>query len=652
MSYNDFIGYLTAPRDSDETLLKERKIPRTDLANEYDMVRYGLPTGVISFKDTESDRIKLIRHYFSQGYQTWPALKINLQLRRHVALLRASLDLWEEFCPTRSFGKEEIYVRCLSEGPAFTNYIKKARSTTLRAKTSETDTAIDEDYYVDSYAGYNSIIHERYLIHWDDTEDIDDIKYAFLEQNKPIRERRFRNMIKKMFKDFRIDEIEFEDSFDMIASLKNTKMYDPLKKKSFLMREFWTDDIDITSPYFARRVVVPTEPGSTRDTGVGDPSSILKVKQLNKLARSIHEKLPYSANAPGKLSNARYKRVLKKNAFLHLDFKKFGLTFPRPLMNIMIEEIGKVSGIDTSHLIIHNFYVEIDGEVYQTARGTMLGWLDSINCLCVSAILHWLSTEEELGFDFVTFNDDVEISKRCKSALKETLELLRMAIIAELDSFDIAISIDKTYGSRGSVFLERYAYYNRNYGLDMYKEQLTVASYAKSLVTTEVWQAKFFYSAAELWTKSEYATDRCIDTCPVEFRKEEITLPLWAGGWRIPIRGNLDYSLQETDELGYLLGLELSKFKIKKYATRRENVSSNGKICTHVNNLAWHSSSASMGSLKFEMADTMNDINIDVGLISRAVETLADIYSGRNSNFPPRIVRIVEEAIGLEDGIT
>jgi len=130
--------------------------------------------------------------------------------------------------------------------------------------------------------------------------------------------------------------------------------------------------------------------------------------------------------------------------------------------------------------------------------------------------LHWLSTKEELGFDFVTFNDDVEISKRCQSAPKETLELLRMATIAELDSFDIAISIDKTYGSRASVFLERYAYYSRNYGLDMYKEQLTVASYAKSLVTTEIWQAKFFYSAAELWTKSKYATDRCIDTCPME----------------------------------------------------------------------------------------------------------------------------------------
>jgi len=648
MSYNDFLGIIHTPEKQYMEEIESRTITRTDLSREYDFVRYGLPRGVISFEKTENDRNILLRHYYSQGYSTWPASKIGISLKRHVALLRASLDLWEEFAKDRVFSKEEIYVRSLKEGPAFTEYIKKCRSTSLRAYASETDTSIDEDYFVEGYSGYNSIIHERYLIHWDDTKDIDDVKYAFLPKGKE-RKRAFRKMVRNLFSDMRIEEENFPESLDMLGILKNTKMYDPVTRRTALMREFWGDDIDTSAPYFARRTVVPTDPGSTRDTGVGDPGTILKVKQLNALARVISERLPYSANCSAYQANSRYRRVLRNNAFLHLDFKKFGLTFPRYLMNVVIEEIGRASKLDTSHLLIEDFFVEIDKEVYATTRGTMLGWLDSINSICVCAILHNLSNREELGFDFITFNDDVEISKRCHSDIKGTLELLRMAVITELDSFDIPISIDKTYGSKGSVFLERYAYFG-NYGLDMYKEQLTVASYAKSLVTEYPWKAKLFFSAAELWTKSTYATDRCIDTCPIEFRKEEITLPVWAGGWYLPIRGSMDYSLQETDAIGYYLGLHLSNWRPQKYSTRREYVSSNEKIWKALNERAYQANSAELGAIQFNLTDTLPEINVDVELIRYSVRTLCDTYLGRNVEFPLRILQLVENTTEvLED---
>jgi hypothetical protein len=629
--YNNFIGTLYEPNDDQIEILEKRSTFLGVPEHDYDHVRYGMPSGVIDFEKVKEERKILIDHYFNYGFATWPAKKLNPKFVKHVAKFRANLDLWEQFSTHRIFSKDEIYVRCLKEGHSFTEFIKKTRATCLRGKTSETITDIEEEYFFEEYSGYNCIMDERYLIHWDDTKDVDDVKYAFIPATRN-RDDDFVRMCDAFFEDFHLGDLNWPEEFDMIGALKNTKMYDPVSKKSHLMREFWKDDIDINDPYFAKRAVVPTTPGKTRDTGIGDPSTILKVKQLNMLARVISERVPYSANAPGKVCNSRLKRVLKRDLFLHLDFKKFGLTFPRRMLNLLLKKIEEVSGIDLTHLYIHTFIIEIDGEPYHTERGTVLGWLDSINSLVVSIILHDLS-KKGLGFDFITFNDDVEISKRCLHAQAETLELLRLAVIAELDSFDIPISMNKTYGSRASVFLERYAYFQEEYGLDMYKEQLTVDAYAKSLVTEYPWQAKMFFSAAEQWTKSSYATDRCIDTCPIEFRKDEIHLPLWAGGWYIRRSNGQDHALEECDRLGLRLGVELTKFRPPRYATKRGNPSSNSVISRKVKESTYSGHSAGLARLVFDCSETIEALNEDLEPMLVGALARLDLYPGRSESF-------------------
>jgi len=355
MSYNDFLAIHDEPSEECMELDHERSKSRREPEHDYDHVRFGTPSGTVKFEESKKDLEILISHFLSNGYSTWPSSKITQHLKRHVALFRASLDLWDNICPIeKSMCKEEIYYRCLTEGPQFTEWVKKARSTSLRFASSETNTEIDEEYLLDNYKGYNSMINEKYLIHWDDTKDIDDVKYSFIPARN-LRGEDFRKRVKRLFKDFRIGECDFSDSINMIDSIKNSVINDPKTGKNVLMREVWSEGIEPVGPYFASRRVVPIHPGGTRDTGVGDPASVLKVKQLNQLSRTISEKLPYSANAPDTVCNARLKRVLKRNGFIHLDFKKFGLSFPRLLTNILIEEIGVVSKIDTSHLIFTNF---------------------------------------------------------------------------------------------------------------------------------------------------------------------------------------------------------------------------------------------------------------------------------------------------------
>jgi hypothetical protein len=644
--YSSFLGLVDEPSEKHLKILSERKtFKNPELGHEYDTVRHGLPTGVVDFTESTNQRKILIEHFLHQGYDSWPYARLSPKFRSHVAKFRACLDFWEQFSKDRIMDKTEVYFRCLTRGHEFTEWVKKTRSTCFRAFTSETDTDIEEEFYSPNYTGYNSLIHERYLIHWDDTKDVDDVKFSFIEAGTS-RKKEFQKLTDKFWDDFRLDELEFSTEFDMIGSLKNTKMYDPTTKKTSLMRDFWNSEIDVRTPYYAKRVVVPTTPGSTRDTGVGDPSTILKVKQLNALARVISDHIPYSANTDAKTANRRLKRVLKKNSFLHLDFKKFGLTFPRELMNVLIEKIGKSSGIDVSHLLIHDFFVEIDGETYSTHRGTMLGWLDSINSICIAIILHSLS--KDLKFDFITFNDDVEISKFAKSSPKQTLELLRANVLVAIDYFDIPISLNKTFGSHASVFLERYAYYDQ-YGIDMYKEQLTVDSYAKSCVTTFPWQAKFFYSAANQWTKSKYATDRCINTSVVEFRKEEMTLPLWSGGWNIVRKKGIDMSLVESDNLGIRLGIELSRISLPRYSTKPVKVSSNISMSNTINNNCYRAFDPGLKLLTAGWSiDRISDINHEIDYIHASIQTVCDTFEGRNESFPQIVLDSVNK---LRSGI-
>lgn len=640
MSYRDIIGFIN-PDDKDsinDVLVKRNR----NASKGYDFVRLGLPNGAVDFVGTKIDRELLVHHLIHHGWGSWPYMKIDKQFAKHVALFRSSLDLWEEFSKDKVFSKEEIYHRCLTEGHSFTEYIKECRSTCLRALTAETDTEVDEEYFHAEYTGYNSIIHEKYLINWNACDEVEDYLYAFI----PPREKQrnieiFRKYLRDMFKEYRIDELDAETEIDMIKGLQPSKIYDPAKGKTFLMRDMWNDSFDARGPYYAKRVVIPVEAGNIRDTGIGEPGSIIKVKMLNMLCRIISERLPHSANADGPTANARLKRVLKKNNFLHLDFKKFGLTFPRRLQNVVIEEIGRVLKVDTSHLIIDDFFLEVDGEALRTERGSVLGWMDPVGALAVSAILCHLS-REGLAFDHIIFNDDVEISKSALSDRKTTLELLRSATIAELDSWDIPISIKKTYGSRASVFLERYAYFRREYSLDMYKEQLTVSAYAKSLVTDEIWHAKMLFAAAWMWTKSEYARDRCMDTCPIEFRKEEIYLPIWAGGWYLPIKGRLDHSLNQIDRIGLRLGINLSKYKAKLYSSKVGQPSSYAKIERTLEKRINESSSAELVRLTKNIDLNIDEINEEVEYYSEGIETLVSIYCGRNEEFPLHIVRLVK----------
>jgi len=612
------------------------------LDHSYEFVRYGEADQAAHFDKLRKDRERLLSHFEINGWAP-PPTDIDKEFLKHVKKFRATLDCYEQLVDEPIFSKGELYYRCLRDGPAFTEFIKKSRQQTLQALVSETEIDLDEMYVHEGYKGYDSILHEKFLIHWDDREDIDDVKYAFIPTRDDWDEEEIATKVSKLFDRCEITSDDFAEDFDMLRGMKNSMMHDPFTKKSKLMREFWSDDIDLSSPYYAKRTVVLVPGSSTRDTGVGDASTVLKVKIINELARKVHEKCLFSANAPSHIVQSRLKRVLKRNCFIHLDFKKYGLCIPRRITNIVIRELCKRAGIDCSNLIIDDFHLEIDGDVYKTSRGTCLGWFDAVNQLAISAILSSINEEYDLEFDHIGFNDDYEISFWSKGEAKLRMEALRNIILYELNIFDIALSVSKTYGSFGSIFLEKYVNFEDRYGLKMGKTQLCLSGYATSLVTTYKWRAKTSFAEAYMYVKLQYARDRCIDTLEPEFDHDEIYMPLFSGGWYLTPPEEMDDAIRQSDNTHLILGYFLSQWKFPKSTTKPERATTGEKLFHKINDKCGNSYRPELARVILGEAPEIEDINFEADMALVQVEYLCEASTNPDSRWSQRFIRYATE---------
>jgi len=562
---------------------EQNELPRLEgvtwrsYASSYERVRFGNPTGGLDFRRLSTDREKVLQKFITGGWEAGIPMNISRNFIQHLSKFRAHLDMYEQLVEKPIFSKSELYIRCLQEGPAFTEYIKKSRSTSLRFKSSETITDCDPMYTHSEYWGYDSIFHERGLLHWDDRSEIDDIKYSFLPPQRELDLEEFRRIFRSFLNRIKMTKNDFDLDIELVSELAPTASYDPrlMKVEEYKhraptrqLREVWDKRVTMATPYLARRSVVLVTPGSTRDALTATPDTLLKVKLITRLARAISLRSPYSCNAPEVIASRRYERVLKRFAFLHLDFKKYGLTFPRALNNVALQEIARIAEVDLSDLDLTDFFVDIDGVVYRTECGTALGWLDCLSMHCVTALLLDLQDQTEITFDHVGFNDDFELGFVDCGDYRSILNLTRELLFNLFDQWNIPLSADKIFGSRASIFLERYFFFESEYGLDLEKRQLTLSSYASSLVASFPWEAKMFYDIAVSQLEFQYAVDRCIETCPIEFDSDEAVMPIQAGGWRYLREETLNTWLLESTNLYKHLGCLLKTWKTPSYSTK------------------------------------------------------------------------------------
>jgi hypothetical protein len=378
------------------------------------------------------------------------------------------------------------------------------------------------------------------------------------------------------------------------------------------------------------RRIVPVSPGNVRDTAVPDYPTLKHIKLLHVHARKLSERCEYSGNCSLKDLNERVKRVQKSSLFLHLDFKKFGLTAPRGLTNIFLEELGK------GHLKIPRCFLINDEEVLETSRGGgALGWLDPLFQLVVTAIiLSFVKKHKIKGFDFIGFMDDFEIGFYRKR--EEEAEVIRDLLIRELESWGFFISYNKTYISKMSIFLENY-HGERNYGLSMNKHQLAVQSFAKSLCAEFSFKAKIYYAEGSKYIKSSRIRDMCMNSIKPIF-EEEFSKPVMLGGWLWPVdyRGGLDLSLEQASLKDLEFISLISRYKEPHLMPKFVDV----KLDTIVRRKkkliqSSYKRTLEKGALSFDETPPLSQDEIDrlSMLAAGGAPTPQAVFSGRNTGF-------------------
>jgi hypothetical protein len=509
--------------------------------------RLGIPSGWISWEEHKADVEKAVKHFLKHGYES-RLPRFNIEFAKHLHYFRANLDAYNELVKKPVFCRDEIYFRCLTEGPAFKDFISKSRTYSLIQKIGIRPPPLKDEYVHEEYTGYDSIIHERYLICWDDSETTEDWLYGLIENPEVDHSDLIRGWNRLDAKYLLKEQVTNMCKFTQQVAGKKSSTLD--RMKTVLLKDTWTNNIEMSRGWVAVRKVLPTDVGKTRDTGVPDIESLNKLKKLHTNIAKITEKLPYSANCSYTKLNSRIKRLRNARFFTHIDFKKFGLTFPRDGLNRLL----RILGLDDLQLV--DFVLRTEEGDYFTNRGGVLGWFDqAVSLVVISLIVQLAEQQGWKDFDMLMFNDDVEISWKCSNP--DVIRLRQDIICRMLEANGFLISHKKTFSSRESIFLEDYEHFET---LEMSKLQLAVRQFAGSMSTPFSWEAKTRWALGSMYGYTATLKHWCFGGLTM-LSEDEYSLPLELGGWNLQGRNGLNYALKNATPGQMTFFLAMRKYK-------------------------------------------------------------------------------------------
>jgi hypothetical protein len=595
-SGNDYVGNIRVSYNASlpsRNWFNDKKAMKSDYALNLDMYsednlkiyRIGVPSETLDFDKLKPEVDRCLDHYWTHG---WYDLPKNLpdQLFRSLNLFRTTLECWELNSKLPAWmPKEELYVGALEQGPFFNEFIKKARAAVVQELTAVTETTIPEGYedLSDGYKGYDSILSERNFPHWIH-KDVDDIKYAFRKNTIPFDEEDFLKRCDHYFEKYKIVEsFKGVPDIDWRDAVGPNVVYCHSQKRTILQRELlFMNELPERMGWFARRCVVQALPGGPRDTGVPDFGTWKKIKRVNAFAHQLNSIFPTSAMAPSWEVLKRYKEICKAYIYIHIDFKKYGLTSPRDRLISFAKYCERKLEVDLHDIHeIHDFTILFeDGTLRQTCNGTMLGWIDSFASLVTQIDLEWFIHERNLPVKMIGFADDYELGlsktehdiqwKSDEETIK-TADVIIGDVCMYLRESGWLPSDRKIYGSKMSIFLENYVHDDR-VGLDMYKGQLTAINFAKAIVTKSSARARDLYAGAAAWNPNPKIDDY-VSRNRKWLRDNEFSQSVLFAGWQPQQKGLLVEDLEEASlvEIAFLAVCQ-QKLKILRFTTKRREV--------------------------------------------------------------------------------
>lgn len=578
-----------------------------------------LPRGFLIFEDHQKSCSAVLAGIERYGEDHIPS-NLPSPFKEHYMLFRVNLDLWERLPIKKAMSKRDIIVSCLTQGPAFAEWLKKARYYSFADKVSDGGNDIPEEYVLPGYKGYDSLLRETELIHW--KEETSDVEYSFVPVGPIKGEETFKEEWRSLLREV-LPECQFPEEISTLDWIKASRGYDPSTGKTVPVRDEMRALKTIGTGYLGKRTIIRPFPGGIRDTAIPDADTLAKIKLSHDLFAEICEHCPNSGMSSSLSWN--FSRVLRRNLFCHLDFKKAGLLFPRRLF-VLMGEVLEEFGISAWFVKdIEDVYLDIDGETVRTERGFCLGWMNEALTVAIIVLLRIMRKEYNLSYDFIVYNDDVLIGDQDDDP-ECYCELFRFAAKEFFNSYQIFLSEKKIFTSKSAQFLEEY-YFQDIYGLDMTKHNVANAIYAKSLCSQYVWEAKMYCEAAYALAPNESNLWDCMLRGRESSKDDEAFRPFSAGGWITPISWGLDASWEEFADAKYILAL--SEVKVPEIAEKEVFFSATK---------AFDAKHRKINSARLwnEMGEEVRDFLKEQSLIDLAdlVKTRLDNYGGKKKVFP------------------
>jgi hypothetical protein len=490
-----------------------------------------------------------------------PTKQIDKDLYREVRVFLERLKFFKLLKIKKCICAEEVFYRCLTEGPAFADYLDKCKFYTYKDNISCAVFDTPEEFVLEGYEGYDSIFPARYLIHWE--EKVDDLPYGLIPETlKPFQIKIFKEWFTSLIKNIEEKELETRSLNQFWSTFKTSQNYNPATDKNLPGYIMYSQIPDKeTECMLGKETKINVSPANIRDGVMPSFDDTDPIYEVHHFLSQITNQVAYS----GMLRDAaRVEKRLdainrKESLFYMLDIRKCGITMPKSLIKaigeVLLERFptfhDRIKQLD----MIRESRVIVNGGCIDLVRGYNLGWANEIPTLVQCTLMHGFNKrieDSKKRFKALFYNDDSVISERIPRALRlqnsqsnEVFQLRlsnfayeRLSVLVRFFSTFLILNRKKIFASyKGFVFCERY-FSPINQGIDMTKNSLRGMSLLGALDCYNISHAKYYYNDVfkslpeEFESKHlRYLNEVIIGFWGIEFHKDEVSAPFEIGGW-------------------------------------------------------------------------------------------------------------------------
>jgi len=475
------------------------------------------------------------------------------------------------------------------EGPKYMTFLKKLKSVHLVRSTK--GRFLEDDPDLERVRQYSDrlppikdvgdIFNQLYWFYWAQ-DDPKDWEACFIPLRKIKQEHL--DILYQTVLDILPDEVAVIEEQEILISLsgsssKNSTEADKtspvfINKQS---RNFFSKD-----PLHGKECFIDSKPGDTRNSIILSVEQSNSVKLIEKQVALLAAEVPFSCYV--KDDEEYFKRYNSfqesSEIFLCRDFKKDGLTKPRPLIQTVCRAIkDKYPHLPACKYfsIYDDFFITINKEKFNPPRGVGLGMSSALTTILQSAIFKITRDRtydlREVNGDLfaILYHDDTAIG----ATEQDTLEEYNMEEDLVMEEFGLIKNKRKSFVTDWFVLCE-------NYSIDKMDEKESYQRYMlnQALASVNICHAKHVFGSNLRYIHTvdwKHYLKLLTEKFGYEYWINEAASPYQLGGWVPAYYMNVDLALylKEPDRFEKSAGLSFTMEKpnayrrLKKYPDSR-----------------------------------------------------------------------------------